>query len=169
MRMRFIAATLLLLPLAPVAAASEAGDAVERMNERFMAAFNKGDIESVAEMYADHATVLPPDAQMVEGRQAIRKFWQGAVDAGYRNLELAAVRVDALGDAAAREIGRFGVDAPAKGGGMQRLEGKYVVVWTRDGDDWKLDSDIWNADHPPAAETATGSSGAPAKGTGAGK
>ncbi len=28
--------------------------------------------------------------------------------------------------------------------------GKYIVIWKRDGDDWKLHRDIWNTSTPPA-------------------
>ena len=28
-------------------------------------------------------------------------------------------------------------------------KGKYIVVWKKDGDKWKLYRDIWNSDNPP--------------------
>jgi ketosteroid isomerase-like protein len=32
-----------------------------------------------------------------------------------------------------------------KGQSPQEIVGKYVVVWQKEGNDWKLATDIWNA------------------------
>ena len=86
---------------------------------------------------------LPPGAPMAKGRAAIQGFWQGAVQAGYKNISLKALQVDQFGEAA-REIGQFGLDAPNAEKQVTHVEGKYVVLWRRVKGDWKLDTDIWN-------------------------
>ena len=50
----------------------------------------------------------------------------------------------------AYEIGTYtmGLDAP---GGRVEDEGKYVVVWTRVGGDWKVAADIFNSNRPAPA------------------
>lgn len=159
---------LLLLSAAP-ATAQEAARAIEAANARFVQAFDRGDAAALGAMYTENAFVLPPEAKMVEGRKAIESFWDGAMRHGARNLTLRSLRVDELGDAAAREIGRFTLDMPARGGGLARVEGKYVVVWVKDGGDWRLETDIWNADGPPRTEPATGSSPPPRTGSGTGR
>jgi uncharacterized protein (TIGR02246 family) len=143
---------LILLSFAP-AMAEQAAEAVDRANQQFEAAFNKGDAAAIGRLYVEKAVALPPGAAMVEGRAAIEKFWGGAIEGGIRNLSLKAVRVDALGEDAAREIGRFALDAPGQGGAIQHVEGKYVVLWRKEGDAWKLDTDIWNMNPPPGAGT----------------
>ena len=50
--------------------------------------------------------------------------------------------VKPLGPSAAREIGTFSLKT--KGPTLQEVTGKYVVVWEKVGNDWKLSSDIWN-------------------------
>jgi hypothetical protein len=45
-----------------------------------------------------------------------------------------------LGDRAAREIGTF--VPKTKGQSPQEIVGKYVVVWQKEGNDWKLATDI---------------------------
>jgi ketosteroid isomerase-like protein len=32
------------------------------------------------------------------------------------------------------------------------VSGKYIVVWKKDGDAWRLHRDIWNTDPAPAVE-----------------
>jgi uncharacterized protein (TIGR02246 family) len=112
-------------------------------NRRFEQALNRGDAAAVAAMYTEDATLLPPGAEMVTGRQAVQSFWHGAYGSGLRNLSLDTVSFEAYGDAG-REIGRFTADAPGQGGRTTRVEGKYVVVWKRTAEGWRLDADIWN-------------------------
>ena len=67
----------------------------------------------------------------------------GVVDADVAGVPLAdpqpAFRIRPY---AAREIGTFSLRT--KGEKPQEVAGKYVVVWEKDGNDWKLAADIWN-------------------------
>jgi ketosteroid isomerase-like protein len=47
-----------------------------------------------------------------------------------------------LGPSAAREIGTFSLKTT--GSAPQEVTGKYVVVWEKIGNEWKLAADIWN-------------------------
>jgi uncharacterized protein (TIGR02246 family) len=138
-RFAVLIAVALCAAVSPALAQSKA--AIEKLNAKFAEAFNKGDAAAVAGMYASDAVVLPPGAEMVKGRAAIQSFWQATAQQ-LGDMKLTAVDVKPLGKTAAREIGTF--TAKAKPGG-QEVVGKYVVVWTKSGNDWKLATDIWNA------------------------
>ena len=114
---------------------------IERLNAEFAAAFNKGDAAAVAAMYAEDAVVLPPGADMIRGRDAIRAFWAHMAEQA-QDAKLSTVDVKPLGPDAAREIGTFSLRT--KGQQPQEVSGKYVVVWQKAGNDWKLATDIWN-------------------------
>jgi uncharacterized protein (TIGR02246 family) len=134
------------VPLLAFAASVQARDIkadIDAANQKFVAAFNKGDAAGVAQLYTEQATALPPHAPMAKGRAAIQTFWQGAIQAGLKNISLKAVQVDQFGSAA-REIGEFSLDAPNDQKQLTHVEGKYVVLWRRVGGSWKLDTDIWN-------------------------
>lgn len=161
MKTAFLAVLSLLIPASPSFAQHMAGE-IDKLNTRFEQAFNRGDAAAVAQMYTEQATIMPPDSEMVTGRDAIQKFWQGAMQAGLRNMTLKSIRVDEFGGAAAREIGRFSMEAPGPQDRMRAVDGKYVVVWLKSGDDWKIDTDIWNANKPPEPAVATGGTAAPA-------
>ncbi len=140
-------AVILAIPLLVLAVSAQARDIkadIDAANGKFVAAFNKGDAAGVAQLYTEQATALPPGAPMVKGRAAIQSFWQGAIQAGDKNVSLKALQVDQFGNAA-REIGQFSLDAPNPQKQMVHVEGKYVVLWRRSGGSWKLDTDIWNA------------------------
>ena len=145
-----IAASLLLLlayaSLSPAHAADKVRDAVERGNRAFVAAYAAHDSAKIAALYAPDAAAFPPGAERAQGRDAIRKFWQGNMDAGVSNVTLRTIDVISSGTLAT-ESGEFALDAPGKDGKPVHVTGKYVVVWKRNGGVWQLYRDIWN-DNP---------------------
>jgi uncharacterized protein (TIGR02246 family) len=117
--------------------------AIEKLNESFSAAVDKGDIATVAGMYAEDAFLLPAGSPMVRGRSAIKSFWEKASES-VGDMKLVTVDVKPLGADAAREVGTFSLHT--KGSQPQEVTGKYVVIWQKAGSEWKLATDIWNAD-----------------------
>src|SRR5260370_1232462 len=116
---RFLWTIPLLLLAAPVGAAEPLAAVIQRANNAFSAAFNKGDGAAVAQMYTEQATILPAGADMMKGRDAIQKYWQGGIQSGLKNVALTAVSVEPYGRSTLREIGRFSFDAPGQGNVLQ--------------------------------------------------
>ena len=116
---------------------------IEKLNDVWTAAFNKGDAAAVAALYTEDAYVLPPGSAMVKGRAAIEAFWRQAAQQ-MTDAKLTTVDVLPVGRSAAREIGT--VSLKTKSQPPQEVVGKYVVVWRKIGRDWKLATDIWNTD-----------------------
>jgi uncharacterized protein (TIGR02246 family) len=131
----------------PAAAADKVREAVERGNRAFLAAYVAHDSGKIAALYAADAAALPPGAGRANGREAIRKVWQGFLDAGVTIVSLRTVEVEARGDLA-YESGEFALDAPGKDGKLGHVIGKYVVVWKRAKGGWQLYRDIWNETPP---------------------
>ena len=150
---RQLLVTLLIICAASIAEAQQSvRTTIEANNTQFIEAFNKGAAAAVANMYAVDARVLPPNAEMIEGRANIQKFWQGAISAGLKMVSLEAVHVETQGNIAV-EVGRYTMTVPGAGGITTTDKGKYVVVWKREGRNWRLAVDIFNTNLP--AETAT--------------
>lgn len=116
---------------------------IEKLNDAWTAAFNKGDAAAVAALYTEDAYVLPPGSAMVKGRTAIEAFWRQAAQQ-MTDAKLTTVDVLPLGRSAAREVGT--VTLKTKSQPPQEVVGKYVVVWRKIGRDWKLATDTWNTD-----------------------
>lgn len=112
---------------------------IERLNEAFSAAFRQGDMAAVSGMYTED--LLPHGAEMVRGRSAIQTFWTKTAEA-IADAKITTIDVKPLGPEAAREIGTFLLKT--RGAPPQEIAGKYVVVWRKVGDEWKLATDIWN-------------------------
>jgi len=115
--------------------------AIEAADQQFELAFGRGDAAVVAQLYTENGQVLPPQSDVITGRHGIQSFWQGAMDMGIKAAKLETVEVTHQGDTA-YEVGRYILEG-AEGHVLDR--GKYVVIWQREGDQWKLHRDIWNS------------------------
>jgi uncharacterized protein (TIGR02246 family) len=114
---------------------------IEAVNAKWIDFFNKGDFAGVASLYTDDASAFPPGSGIVKGRAAIEAMWKGVAEQ-VGDPKLTTLDVKALGPSAAREIGTFSLKT--KGATPRELTGKYVVVWEKIGNEWKLAADIWN-------------------------
>jgi uncharacterized protein (TIGR02246 family) len=132
-----------LASIAPALAADKVREAVDRGDRAWLAAYAAHDSAKLAALYAPNAAAFPPGGERVNGREAIRKVWQGYMDAGVTNVTLHTVEVEARGDLA-YESGEYALDAPGKDGKLGHSTGKYVVVWKRGKGGWQLYRDIWN-------------------------
>jgi uncharacterized protein (TIGR02246 family) len=125
--------------------ASEVRQAIERMNGRFVEAFNRGDAAGAVAIYTEDATILPPGSPRVHGREGIRQFWQAVMDSGVRAVALQTDDLEVAGELA-REIGTATLTIRGDGGQEQTATAKFVVVWKRQGGEWRWHTDIWNTD-----------------------
>ena len=126
--------------MAQVSSADETREGIEAANRAFEAAVARGDGDGLSELYTSDAQLLPTGSQFVTGTEAIAAFWQAVFDSGVKAASLETLEVEAHGDTA-NEVGSY-VLRGAEGQTLDR--GKYIVVWKRQGDAWKLHRDIWN-------------------------
>lgn len=127
-------------------ASSVVTEAIATANQAFMAAFAAGDAAGIAALYTTGGQVAPPNSDVVAGTEGIRGFWQAVLDMGLDSVKLETGELDEHGDTAI-EQGRYQL-ADAEGNVADH--GKYLVIWKRDGGDWKLHRDIWNTSVSPA-------------------
>jgi uncharacterized protein (TIGR02246 family) len=121
--------------------------AVDSGNKEWSAAIAAKDSARVGALYAQDAIAFPPNSDMVQGRAAIQAFWKGFIDANMK-ASIETVSVESDGNLGA-EVGKYTImDASGK----TVDSGKYVVVWKKTAEGWKLYRDIWNTNSPaPAA------------------
>jgi uncharacterized protein (TIGR02246 family) len=128
------------IALVSAASAQDLGT-IQAHTDRFAAALNAGDAQAIAQIYAEDARILPPGAEMVEGRDAIQGYWKAAVET-FTDAKLTTTDIKPLGDSYAREIGSF--SSKTTGDNPQEITGKYIIIWQQVGEDWKISDDIWN-------------------------
>ena len=117
--------------------------AIEANNEKFMAALSDGDAAAVAALYTAEARLLPPNAEMMKGVQAVQAFWRGGMDMGIKGATLETVEVQVGGDIAC-EVGKYTMIIQPTADQTITDKGKYVILWKNENGSWKLDVDIWN-------------------------
>jgi uncharacterized protein (TIGR02246 family) len=137
-RIAILVACLMLL-VGPAAAQSKA--TIQKFDDKWAEAFNKGDAAALAAMYTEDAYALPPGAEMMKGRSAIEAFWRQQMQQ-IGDVKCTALDVKPLGRSAAREIGTCSFKTKAQPHQDGAL--KYAVVWEKAGSQWRLLQDIWN-------------------------
>jgi uncharacterized protein (TIGR02246 family) len=129
----------LILGAEPAAAQNKA--MIQKEDNKWAEAFNRGDAATLAAMYTEDAYLLPPGAEMMKGRSAIATFWQQQMQQ-IGDVKCTALDVKPLGHNTVREIGTCSFKTKAQ----QPQDGalKYAVVWEKEGSQWRLLQDIWN-------------------------
>jgi uncharacterized protein (TIGR02246 family) len=121
--------------------------AIEAANERFMQAFERADAAGLASLYTEDGQLLAPGAEAARGWEAIRAFWQAAMDSGISAAQLEIAEIENHGDTAI-EVSRYTL----LGAGKEVLDqGKYIVIWKQERGQWKLHRDIFNTNGRPGA------------------
>ena len=116
------------------------------MTERWEKALNSGDVEAVAALYSDDARLLPPNAELAQGRVAIAAEFSQMIAAGL-TIDLENVDAVVAGDVGYK-VGTYILLAP---GGVTVDRGKYIDVWRKVDGQWKITNDIWNSSLPVSA------------------
>jgi ketosteroid isomerase-like protein len=127
-------------------------ETIEALTKQFTEAFRARDFAAVGNMYTNDAVICPPNSNMITGKGNIQSFWE-------QNGRILALRFDSmsvkpLGETAMRVVGTFSIEVRSQpqGGGSLAAAGpqsrevnvKYIFVWQKIGEDWKIESSIWN-------------------------
>jgi uncharacterized protein (TIGR02246 family) len=131
---------------AGAAQAQDVRATIEASNKAFVAAFAKHDAKAIGEFYTSTAQAFPPNSDVIRGRAAIVKMWDGVFASGVAAAELKTTEVQTHGTSA-YETGTYVMKLKD---GKVADQGKYVVVWMQEDGKWKLHRDIWNTSLPAA-------------------
>jgi len=120
---------------------------IDESNKAFTAAAIKGDSATIVNLYHPDANVYPPNMEKTNPKT------MASMIGGFAKMGITSFTLDTKevfeGDDVVTEVGSYEM-----GDGKKTTDkGKYMVVWKKDGDKWKLYRDIWNSDMaavPPA-------------------
>ena len=132
----------------PVMDMAQVRQAIEEANVKFGDAVRMADAAALASLYTEDARLLPPNSEMIEGKEGIEAFWGGGLEMGIKGAVLTTVDVLGLGDMVC-EIGEYDLTIQPEGQEEIKDRGKYLVIWKKAADGtWKLHVDIWNTNLP---------------------
>ena len=134
---------------ARAAASLSPGDVarIRSADSAFMAAANAGDAAGVAAVYAEEGSLLAPNLPPQKGRDAIKAFWGGFLDAYTVRFEIASDTIEGRGDLAYNQGHyRFTAVPKAKGAPGVADEGKFVEILKKQPDgSWKYVVDMYSS------------------------
>ena len=117
-------------------------DTIEAITNRYGAVLGRPGAPSAGAFFTADADLLPPGPDNLKGAAAIQAFW-AAVTEHYHEVRLTTDEVAPLGAEAAQAIGTYWAAAKAPGG--KPVSGKYLFIWRKVGEDWKISTDIWTS------------------------
>ena len=123
---------------------------VEAGERRWLERMNGGDAAGVAAMYESDARLMPPNMEIMAGRETIEAFCKEftALDA---KLSFELLDVHEGGDLCVA-VGTYEMDVRPPGADPQHDRGKYIEVWRRAaGGEWRIIEDIFNSSEPAPA------------------
>ena len=113
-------------------------------------ALNAGDLDGLASLYTADCTVMPPNAEIVNGSAGAKAAFAEMIDDGLTG------GLDTIAVAASGGIGyhtaTYWLQTPD---GTVIDRGKFIETWRKEGGEWKIANDIWNSDWAPGASLTT--------------
>jgi uncharacterized protein (TIGR02246 family) len=120
---------------------------IRSVDSAFTAAANAGDAEGVAAAYAEDGTLMAPNLPPQKGRDAIKAFWGGFLDAYTVRFEVVSDTIEGRGDLAYNQ-GHYRFTAVPKAQGVPGVadEGKFVEILKKQPDgSWRYVIDMYSS------------------------
>jgi uncharacterized protein (TIGR02246 family) len=119
---------------------------ISMLHRQWVEAVENKDIDTIVDLYAKDGVIMPPNAESVQGSEAIRKSWAELLQSPNASFAFEPTTIRTNGDMA-YEIGSYSLSFEATPGGAGDT-GKYVLVWIKEDGAWKAAVDIFNSNLP---------------------
>jgi uncharacterized protein (TIGR02246 family) len=112
--------------------------AIVRLNSAVTEAFNRGDVETCVESYAEDAILMLAGRPPIKGRGAIESFLREYASAGAKLGSVDPIATRSSGEMGCC-VGTYEFTLPSKNGAPASEQGKFVTVFMRQSDgSWKV-------------------------------
>jgi uncharacterized protein (TIGR02246 family) len=127
--------------------------AVKETDAQWAKTAGANDLDGTVSYYTDDASILPPNAPIATGKQAIRAVWAAMLTPD-TTVSWQVNKADVARSAdLAYVMGTYQITAKNPKGKSQEDHGKLVEVWKKQADGkWKTVADIFNSDVPVPAQ-----------------
>lgn len=132
-----LAAALAMLSFCSVATAQE----VQELANDWTEAYNSANAAALGALYAEDAKLFLHGSPSVSGRDAIQDYW--ADDMQVDN-PLTVLTVTHSVDGFDMKLVHGNYQVLNRNTGVPLGQGRFAHIWTRDGNEWHLDRDMWS-------------------------
>ncbi|MCD2258800.1 YybH family protein [Psychroserpens luteolus] len=112
--------------------------------ETFSEYIKASNYKMIGASYTADAKIFPNNKEIIEGTEAIINYWKLPKGVSIKYHKVTSHEIKILGD----EAYDYGVyqGATLLGSGEEvSWKGKYVIVWKKENNTWKMYLDIWNS------------------------
>jgi ketosteroid isomerase-like protein len=112
--------------------------------KNFSKAYMDGDLDAMVNAYTEDGKIFPDNTSIIEGSEALGKYWQLPEGVTVLHHALQPKEINVIGKVA-YDYGYYEGKTKNGDGNSNEWKGKYVVIWKKVGNDWKMYLDIWNS------------------------
>lgn len=111
--------------------------------KKFSSYVMNDEYEKIGSSYTSDAKIFPNRTKIIEGTQAIKAYWKHPQDVSITYHKITQSEIKILGNEA-YDYGYYEGETTKANGEIISWKGKYVIVWRKVDDQWKMYLDIWN-------------------------
>lgn len=101
------------------------------------------DYPGIGQAYTEDAKIFPSNLDIIAGREAITKYWVQPDGSSIKHHKITPEEIKITGDEA-YDYGYYEGISVNSEGVESSWKGKYVIIWRKVDDQWKIYLDIWN-------------------------
>jgi ketosteroid isomerase-like protein len=146
--LRAVAVTLVMTGTAHAQASDSDIAAITEAAGLFSAAYMRGDVDAITALYTRDAVIFPERSDAISGHDALKRYWKHEPGQKVTRHRLIPTQVTVDGKHA-YDHGIYEIAGERNGKAWGPVRGKYLVVWRREPDGWKMQLDMWNSGPQP--------------------
>lgn len=109
----------------------------------FSKAYMDGDIDELVSMYTDDGKIFPNNLKIMVGKTDLKSYWTIPKDVKISHHKVTPTEIKIENDIA-YDYGYYEGKTLTKNKKEVSWQGKYIIVWKKIDDQWKIYLDIWN-------------------------
>lgn len=127
----------------PVLAGPAGAGSIEKRLQQYETRFNQGDAAAVAALYSEDVVYYDPMGRVHRGRQAVERYYQQSLAAGFSDMTIEKIEIEVLGDTA-YDVARYTIADPRG----EPLTGYHLAILAKEDGEWVVQRTLVNTRMP---------------------